>query len=216
MTQQTIQGYWDWTWSNSTPPSDTNLNLAFSGWTNVDTALQQSQQVFNQLQGDKYISLGGGNANGAFNNQALKQITAAINAGAFSAYDGIAYDVEEGDSGLEEAFQQSFSAAKQQGLKVLVTVSHSAPYGIADANALMQSFFSNEDIDILSPQLYTTGEETENDYATSAGVEWSQYKQCKASIAPSIVNSGLYESAQSYFTSQDVEISGYIQWQQAR
>lgn len=210
------KGYWDWTWEpNTVPPETSTLSIAFSGWTNPAEALSQSKKLLNTLTGDKYICLGGGNSNGAFTREALNSITNAINNNEFSNYDGIAFDVEEGDSGLESDFAASFLAAKNKGFKVLVTVSHSAPYGISDAQQLMNSFFVNENIDILSPQLYTTGQEIANDYAISHNVTWAEYKKAKASIVPSIVQASFYESAQKYFLETGVILGGYIQWKQS-
>ncbi len=210
------KGYWDWTWEpNTVPPKTSTLSIAFSGWTNPAEALSQSEKVKNTLIGDKYISFGGGNSNGSFTKESLDSITSAINNNKFSDYDGIAYDVEEGESGLEDLFAASFLAAKNKGFKVLITVSHSAPYGISDAQQLMNSFFVDENIDILSPQLYTTGQETANDYAISHNVTWADYKNAKASIVPSIVQASLYESAQKYFQENGVTLNGYIQWKQS-
>jgi LysM repeat protein len=212
----TITGFWWWTWSsNPTPPAGVNLSIAFSGWANPQTALQNSANIQNSLPGIKYICMGGGNSNGAWTVAAVNAVTSAINAGSFAGYNGIAYDIEEGSAGLESAFQQSFAAAKAKGFQVLVTVSHSAPYGVSDAATLMQSFFANPNIDILSPQLYTTGEETSNQYTTSGGVTWAQYATAKAAIAPSIVSANLYASAQTYFKEQGVTLNGFVQWSQS-
>ncbi|MGB0943477.1 MAG: LysM peptidoglycan-binding domain-containing protein [Marinomonas sp.] len=219
-TQETLEpnaenmGYWDWTWDKSHAPSNASLSMAFSGWTNTETALNQSSNIVNNLVGTKFISLGGGNSDGAFDSASLTKITDAINQGEFDSYDGIAYDVEEGAPGLENDFQASFKAAKAKGFKVLVTVSHSAPYGITDASTLMDSFFEDENIDILSPQLYTTGEEAENDYDISQGVTWERYKTAKAAIVPSLVSSTYYPDAQTYFAQQGITLKGYIQWKQ--
>ena len=144
----------------------------------------------------------------------MQAITQAINAGSLSGYDGIGYDVEEGVAGLEADFAASFAAAKAKGFKVLVTVSHSAPYGITDAPELMKSFFANPDIDLLSPQLYTDGTEPENDYDISQGVVWRQYADCQAAVVPSIVKDTMYSDAQTYFANEGVTLQGYIQWSQ--
>ncbi|GEM_PF-1301085 len=205
-------GYWCWTWSPGQPPAGANMGMAFSGWSDIPTALGQSNRVADKLAGDRYITLGGGNQNGAFDAQKLTAVTQAINSGEFAAYQGIAFDVEEGTTGLAADFQSAFAAAKDKGMKVLVTVSHSAPFGIKDAPELMNSFFQDQNIDILSPQLYTTGEETQNDYATSYGVTWNLYAECKAAVAPSIVNASMYASAKSYFAEQGVTLQGFIQW----
>jgi hypothetical protein len=139
----------------------------------------------------------------------------AIYSGAFAGYDGIVFDIEEGDSGLSDAFKQCFRAARSKGFYVLVTVSYSAPYGIPDAANLMRSFFPNPDINYLSPQLYTSGTETYNQYSTIAGVQWYEYASAKATVIPSIVTGSLYSSAESFFRSQGVTIDGYVQWSQS-
>lgn len=207
-------GYWDWTYSSSGSPSNATMSMAFSGWSDVDTALQQSSKIFNQQTGDKYICIGGGNESGAFTSDVLSNINAAIASGKLADYDGIAYDVEKGDSGLEDAFAQSFATAKANGLKVLVTVSHTAPYGIADGGTLMQSFFADDNIDFISPQLYTTGKESANDYDTNHGMSWCQYADSKAAVVPSLVTGDYYADAQDYFAEQGVTLAGYVQWSQ--
>eukprot|EP01120_Amphizonella_sp_Union-15-10_P005963 TRINITY_DN1845_c0_g1_i1.p1 TRINITY_DN1845_c0_g1~~TRINITY_DN1845_c0_g1_i1.p1 ORF type:complete len:248 (-),score=52.83 TRINITY_DN1845_c0_g1_i1:116-817(-) len=212
---QAYIGYWWWTWSSGgSPPPGTNIGIAFSGWINPQTAISQSNAIKDRLPGAKFISLGGGNANGAWTASAIQNINSAINRGEFAGYTGIAYDIEEGDSGLGTLFQESFRTAKAKGLQVLVTVSHSAPYGINDAFDLMQIFFADGNIDYLSPQLYTSGNEGANDYTTSHGVTWNQYSRSRAKIIPSIVRGSLYQSAESYFRSQGVTIVGYVQWAQ--
>lgn len=229
-------GIWWWTWSGSTSIAPgTNIGIvlwtkfkswylicgfritgiAFSGWADPWTAIQTSEAIHWKLPGTKYISLGGGNANGRFSQGTLDSITNAAYNGAFSGYDGVVFDIEEGDSGLSGAFQNAFQAVKSKGMKVLVTVSHSAPYGIGDSADLMRSFFWNSNIDILSPQLYTSGEEWSNDFTTTAGVNWSEYANAKAAVVPSIVRSSLYWDAQGYFQSQGVSIQGYVQWSQS-
>ncbi|WP_445946280.1 hypothetical protein [Shewanella sp.] len=78
----------------------------------------------------------------------------------------------------------------------------------------MAVLFGDENINYISPQLYTTGSEDGNDYDTSQGVIWKDYANCKAAVVPSIVKSEYYPSAQTYFEQQGVTLSGYIQWQQ--
>ncbi len=73
---------------------------------------------------------------------------------------------------IYQVFADSFTAAKGKHIKVMVTISNSAPYGISDGAKLMRSFFPNPNIDYFSPQLYETGEES-NHYETGKGVQWS-------------------------------------------
>jgi hypothetical protein len=173
--------------------------------------------VYASLPGAKYISLGGGAASGSWTSAAVQAVTTAINGNKFSAYSGIVYDIEEGTTGLAQAFAASFAAAKAKGLKVMVTISHSAPYGIKDAATLMNSFFPNSNIDYISPQLYTTGTEKVNDFTANGGVPWSAYasSNCKAKVVPSIPAASMYSNAKTTFASFGVQTAGFIQWQQA-
>lgn len=214
-------GYWLWTYSSGDPLPGANIGIAFSGWANVDTALADSASKMNQLVGKKFLSIGGGNSNGAFTASVLTSLNTAITNGKLASYDGVAYDIEVGDTGLATAFSDSFAIARNAGLEVLVTISHSAPYGISDRSQLMTSFFADENINYLSPQLYTTGSETENDYDTTGGVIWDLYAGAKPAIIPSLVSASYYndssdigKDAVAFFQQQGVTIEGYIQWSQ--
>ena len=143
----------------------------------------------------------------------MSDITAAILADKFAAYDGVAYDIEEGAAGLSALFQQSFAACKSKGLLVLVSVPKSQPYGISDAETLMQSIIADPNVDYLSPQLYTNGTEPENDYYF-IGTPWTAYAASTARMVPSIVAASYYPDAVRYFAAQGITLTGYVQWKQ--
>ena len=209
-------GFWWWTWSpaSTSAPLATTASIAFSGYADPSTAISASTALKSSLSGIKFISFGGGIASsGSFTSSTLSKITTAISNGALAGYSGICYDIEEGDAGLQSAFSLSFATAKSNGLKVLVTVSHSQPYAVTDAASLMLALLADNNIDYISPQLYTTGYESANDY-TAVGTTWSQYASSKAKVVPSIVSSCLFPSAQAYFKTYGVTLSGYIQWSQ--
>jgi len=209
-----VIGLWYWTWSSGVKESNTNLAVAFSGWVDADQALSDSAGTASTLTGSKYLAFGGGNSDGHWTSAHLSKIISYCSSHKFSAYVGLAFDIEEGDSGLASQFSKAFATCKSAGYKILVTVSHSAPYGFSDASSLMSSFISNKNIAYLSPQLYTSGTEGANDYTTAAGVTWSQYAKASAIVVPSIVSGPLYPSAQSYFAGQGVKTGGYVQWSQ--
>jgi len=103
----------------------------------------------------------------------------------------------------------------------VITVSHSAPYETdtpADAIALINAWVADTNVDMLSPQLYSSGTEPAPDYAEtsackSAGCTWDLYKNSKAKFVPSIVNSNQYDAVKSYFAStHSITVTGYIQW----
>ncbi len=204
------RGHWHRTDLGRIAPEQTTMSFAFSGWTDVDTALRQSAAIKDQLVGDQYICLGGGESNSAFNLCCVQAVTSAIRAGKFSGYDGIAYIIEEGCEGLGPAFAASFAEAKRHQLKVVVAVSLSAPFGIEDAPELMQSFFANDNIDMISPQLYVLDNAHCNDFSLRHGVTWQQYAHCKAAIVPRIVHPELYQCAQRFLAAKGVTVQGYI------
>ncbi len=207
-----VVGYWDEAWEQVTPPEGANMAIAFMGYSDVTKALQDSAGVKDRMVGKKYLGIGGGNQAGGFSAATIEAVTADLKAGKVTGYDGVAFDVEvcEGD-GLAGLFSQAFSTARSQGLKVLVTVSHSEPYGCDDPTGLMAAFLADSNIDYLSPQLYTTGEETQNDY-TADGTSWSAYAGAKAAVVPSIVRASMYADAQQYFKGQGVTLGGFIEW----
>lgn len=207
-------GYWHWTYHRSIAPANTTMGMAFYGAVDPTEAIQQSEKVKSILKGEKYICLGGGTSAGKYSADAITKIINAIHAGDFVGYQGIAFDVEVGAAHLETNFQQLFAATKAAGFKVLVTVSHSRPYGIDDGSTLTRAFFADGNIDFLSPQLYTTGKESSNDY-TAFGIKWPEYAGAKAAVIPSIVKADYYSDAVTYFQSQGVTLKGFVQWSQA-
>ena len=194
--------------------SKTNLDVAFSGYVDPDKAISDSASIYPKLQGEKYISIGGGNNAGRWTQNWVKKVAEYCSSGKFHNYVGVVFDIEEGDSGLASAFAEAFAACKSR-YRVLVTTSGSAPYAIDDAATLMRSFFPNKNIDILSPQLYSTGNEKSNDYSTSHGVQYTEWAKSVAQVVPSIVSSNLYPDAKNVFHNRfGINIAGYVRWSQ--
>lgn len=209
-------GYWDWTWEPSGAPKGATIGVAFNGWAEPSSALADSEGVYDSLVGRKYISIGGGNDNGAFTKVRLQTLVSMINSGKFSKYQGIALDVEEcHETGLASSFLAATAAAKSKGLETMVTISHSKPYGCNDGRELMQAFFSDTNCDFLSPQLYSGGGESTPDF-TAVGVQWEEYIGSHARIIPSIVDESHYAATKTYFQGKGVALSGYVQWAHAK
>jgi len=202
-----------WTWGGGITPGSLNAGVAFSGEIDPAAAIGASAAVFSKLPGTKWISIGGGNAAGRWSQGALSKLTSYCHAKNFSGYSGVVFDVEEGDSGLSGAFGTAINACKGAGYQVLVTISHSCPYGISDGQALMRTFFTNRNIDYISPQLYSSGNEGANDYGTN-GFAWSNFVGMAPKMAPSIVTGSYYADAQRYFGNIGVTCQGYVQWAQ--
>ena len=122
----TIQyaGIYDWTWTQggALMPPNTNLAVAFSGWADPKNAISESSAIFSKLVGSKYISLGGGASTGHITSQVLDSWNTLMKNGGLSQYNGICYDIEEGDSGLSAAFANSFAIAKANNFKVMVWI----------------------------------------------------------------------------------------------
>jgi hypothetical protein len=177
-----------------------NFTIAFSGYMDpgtindtfsAPTCLGQANGIYDIMIGDKYVCLGGGTL--SWTADVISKDINAVNTNQFQKYQGICFDIEAGDSGLKDNFEQLFAAAKKMGLKTIVSVSHSAPYAFADANTLMQSFFQSMNIDYISTQLYTNDFGTANEYIENNSVTWDQFasyfsqrKNSNLQILPSI------------------------------
>lgn len=212
---QQYNGFYLWTWNPTPGFSDATISVAFSGWVDTNNAISDSMNVYNFLVGEKYISFGGGNENGRWSLSGISGVNQAIISGRISDFTGICYDIEEGDQGLGQAFKDSFALAKASNLKVLVTVSHSSPYGFLDANNVMEAIISSREVDFLSPQLYTSGLETTNDYTISNGYGWENYSRSSAKILLSIPRANMYADGEQFFSSIGVSTAGFIQWRNA-
>ena len=205
-----VIGYWDEGWRKVTPPEGANMAIAFMGYSDITTALQDSAKLISAMVGKKYLCLGGGNDAGGWSIQTIQKVIDSLDD--VTAYDGLAFDVEIcEDQGLAPSFTEVFAEVKAKNLDLLVTISHSEPYGCKDAPTLMKAFLSDPSIDYLSPQLYTTGNETQNDY-TAVGTPWTAYAEAESIIVPSIVRADMYSDAQAYFKNQGVTLGGFIQW----
>lgn len=120
-------------------------------------------------------------------------------------YKGMCFDVE-GTSGsalqLMAEFQKLFQALREAGLIVMLTTSHNGPYaaectadgvkGDWDRNtcqALTTSWIESKHIDILSPQLYTSGWSSTIDWTTNNnGPGWEVWNNSTPKLMPSVSN----------------------------
>lgn len=207
-----VNGYYTKTWIGSSGPKSATFSVAFSGWVLPSQAVGYTGPC---LQGTRYVSVGGGNGHGKFNQAGLQSIISAIKDDTFvkAGYDGICFDVEEAEGGLKTSFAAAFAAAKTKGLSVFVTTSHSAPYGAPDGATLVRSWISDTNIDFISPQLYTKGTEQEPDFTPNEQVAWDVWTKATVKIVPSIVDKSHYKKVQSWAKSQGFPLlGGYIVW----
>ena len=109
----------------------------------------------------------------------------------------------------------AFAVLRKNGLDVMITTSHSAPYE-ADSDeirrAFVKSWANSDNIGYLSPQLYTTGREHSPNFATSGGVPWSSWRGAHAVILPSLVDGSHYAATKAYFHNQGISTGGYLRW----
>ena len=121
-------------------------------------------------QGVQFVSIGGADGAGTLSAAKLQSIwQGGAEAARDAGYHGVCFDVESttGEEDLVQAFERAFAAVKKAGLLVLVTTSHSAPYAASSEKAkdlIVKSWLKSKNIDIFSPQLYTTGTETAPDF----------------------------------------------------
>lgn len=219
--QRTIfRGHWEKTWRVSSTRFDSaNFGFAFSGEVDVDRALSEGRKVYNKLNGKKILTIGGGNSRGFWTRYHIRKLDRAIRSGALNAYHGIAYDIEEGQSGLTAYFLRSFWEAKKHGFFVLVTISKTAPYNVRDARLLMWNVIHSPYVDVISPIMYpsnlafrTCRDRGGVDYTTLKDVPWSWYRRSRAYVVPSLWRSSFYRKARSFLRRQGINTNGYIIW----
>jgi len=232
-TKSTYKGFYDWGWKSETyaGPTGTNVFVAFGGHAKITDALAKDNALTDTVE-DKWLTIGGGTDAGKITVAKLNLITEAeckkvVTAG----YAGIMFDIEKtGDSGtkINTALNSAIKNCRAEGLDIGITTSHNAPYDTPstdgqDAKDMVEDWCKarndSEKIDVISPQLYTSGTETEPEYGTTSsctvsGCDWSMYKDCGAKIAPSIVDSDQYSKVQTWATEKGLDVDGWFQWKQ--
>lgn len=177
--------------------------------------------------GLQFLSLGGANGGGMLNVDRFKNFEQDLPKVKAAGFQGICFDIEmtKGELELVHEIEKVFAACKQNGLLVMVTTSHSAPYAAASEAsklAFVDSWVKSDHIDIFSPQLYSRGREAEpelmetpctgTDNLVSSHCSYKYLKKMKAVWMPSLANSGHYEAAKKYFASEGIHVAGFIQW----
>jgi hypothetical protein len=238
----TIKGYYSPTWTTpagSVGPDGATDGVEFSGWPTLkkalDTYANSGAPAIPSTQ-NRWISIGGGEDTGILKTDGLKTLKTDIEtkgSAGFTGIHGICYDIEktEGDlADLKDAFKNVFQATVDAGLKAMITVSHSAPYQTKDKDGkkdasisvgLMKAFLADTNVSIISPQLYSSGKETEPEWAETdsckaKGCTWKLYKDKAHSnlvIAPSIVEHSQYSSVSDQCSTKfGKACGGFFQW----
>ena len=178
----------------------------------------------------QFLTLGGANAEGMVTTAAMDAVEAGLEDVKAAGFDGICFDIEltMGEQDLVEAQERAFAACKAAGLLVMVTTSHSAPYAAGSEGskiALTESWMNSDDIDIFSPQLYTSGMEESPDFDLTpcreapsdeppekARCTYERLKGMKAKWVPSLCSETHYEATKQFFEDMGIKTHGFVQW----
>ena len=178
----------------------------------------------------QFLTLGGANAEGMVTTAAMDAVEAGLEDVIAAGFDGICFDIELtlGEQDLVEAQERAFAACKKAGLLVMVTTSHSAPYAAGSEGskiALTESWMNSDDIDIFSPQLYTSGMEGSPDFDLTpcreapsdeppekARCTYERLKGMKAKWVPSLCSEGHYQATKQFFEDMGIKTHGFVQW----
>lgn len=220
LSQNTMyRGHWEKTWNvPSSSFSSATLGFAFSGYSDVTMALSASEKVYDRLSGHRILTIGGGNSNGRWTRNKLNDLSRAMSEGRLHRYYGVAFDIEEGDAGLSSDFENAFRNAKNAGLFVVASVSHTSPYDIPDGPQLMMHILSSQYVDIVSPMMYGGAGfgqcPSDGSLSTIAsnGVPWRSYANIKADVVPSLWKGSYAAAAEQFLNTHGVESLGYISW----
>ena len=178
--------------------------------------------------GAQYLSLGGG-ANapdwevGPMLNDFVDG-SAPIAALKEAGFAGVCFDIEgtKGGQELIDGFESAFAVLRKNGLDVMITTSHSAPYGANSDDiriAMVKSWAKSSNVGYLSPQLYTSGGEGTPQLDALMGelgdIPWDLYKGAKAKFVPSIVGKGQVAAVKKFFEGEvGVKVDGFVTWGQ--
>lgn len=222
------QGYFEKTFAkrNENRFEGADISIAFSGKTNIEDALSDSEDIYDTLVGEKYISIGGGGGEtdpGAILKSTLDALDRLILCGderIVGKYDGILYDVEVGSINgyagaeyLEGRYERSFQIARSKKLSVILTVSGSAPYAFSDdaKKSFMDSMLQSKNIDYLSPQLYGY-DPPMFDLNPAEGYLWENWKGTEIPILPVLLDNTDYEAAENLFSSLGMPTEGWLNY----
>ena len=188
-----------------------------------DTSTRPFSRASGLYQGVQFLSVGGANRNGLINAQRLEDYSTSegLNQIKAAGFEGVCFDVEstEGEDDLVAALERAFAACKRAGLLVMVTTSHTAPYAAAsDASKpmMVDSWVKSNDIDIFSPQLYTSGREGSPEYdetPCASGCSYDRLKKMKAKWVPSVANPSHYPAVRDFLAGMGIQSHGFLQWQ---
>ena len=177
--------------------------------------------------GRQYLSLGGSRSIEAWRPEFLDGFADGgddIDAIKDAGFAGVCFDIEETNGGKEliTAFERTFAALKKAGLDVMITTSHSAPYSAQTDEiriGFVESWVNSDDIDVISPQLYTSGKEGKPEFEASSGtsgpVGYEHYRRAKARFVPSISTADQLDDVKEFFATKGVRVDGFVQWQPA-
>ena len=175
------------------------------------------------VQGVKFLMLGGANMAGTmsamrFDALSMDGVLEKIRAAGFQ---GVGFDIEMtiGEDDLVVAQERAFAACKEAGLLVLVTTSHSAPYAAGSDTskmALVDSWAKDDNIDIFSPQLYTSGNEDKPEFDITPcpkdACTYERIASMKAKWVPSVHSASQYPEVKAFFDQKGIQTAGYLIW----
>lgn len=221
-----IKGYYSLSWNDGNKgPKDSNTSVFFSGWNKVKKAMDEYDPKSQpKLVGFKYFSFGGGNRKtGTLNRALVQQYIKDIPRITAAGFRGVMFDIEivsESADVMIPAFAEAFAATKKNGLTVGITTSHSAPCKMKskrDPAALVKAWVQDTNVDVISPQLYDNGNETEASFEPTAdcadyGCTWDLYKNMHSGMkfAPSITYAKQYSGVKKHFQSMGIDCAGYF------
>lgn len=209
-----LRGFYKMSWKGTDPyqgPDDTNVGVTFTGRLPGDAQANIAPMTSDAI---NLLSYGGGNEFGAWSVAAVEAVGSESNLNEVISlkYDGIVIDAEEYASGQSVSVEQwntMFAAIKAKNLMLIVTTSHFSPYGMSNGAALVADWLSNPNIDYISPQLYTSGTEPQNDWEGFSAA-WTT---ASTPIAPSIVQASYYDQlAENSVTAYLPKAKGYLVW----
>jgi hypothetical protein len=210
-----VKGYYYRTWmDNGAPTGEWDIGVLFGGEEPYTAINMNYADAYKITQNKKYLNIGGGSPDTG--NWTIESINKIINQNLLqklksNGWTGVCLDIEVCTPNVSfvDPITNLIKAIKDSGLEVMVTISGSMPYqcqaGTGQGNDLIQSWVNNNNIDIISPQLY--GEDGKAVYYA----DLSAFANFKGQIMPSIPYENDYENVVNYYKDK-ITFTGFFIW----
>jgi len=191
------------------------------GWINHPFLFSSNTLGIAGFWGTRFTTISGGNVDGRWNDGAINSLANDVYAdkiwsNAYYSDHGVGIYIESGETGLAERFSQLFTAMRNRGLQVFVTVNGNSPGNVDDSCNLMNSILSDPNntrsINFVVPQLYRVGIPLFDGNLRVPGCAWNMWQNTTIPVVPALYSSSHRTDMDNWAAQNGIRLSGYMIW----